>query len=780
VPRPRLLVLLALLFLPLLVFHRPLLLGEAFVPADLLSYLSPWKSVHPPTDDSPQWNVLRFDGITQFYPWRVEAARQVQSGRLPFWNGHQFAANGGTPLLANSQSAPLYPLHILFYVTPLRYIWYVFGLLSAIHLAIAASGLYMFLRACGLRRGACLLGGASWVLSAPIICWLSLPSFLGVSCWLPWLLLLIRVAHTEAGTRTGRLATLGAGGVAGTLILAGHLQIALYTLLAALLYAAFWGVATVRARRIALPRWVGGAVLVTGLAIGFAAPQVLPAVELSKISHRAVSEKSRELYNANNGSAVPPRAFVTFLAPDFYGHPNHGLHWNNSNLRDGSGRSGNNYAEWALYTGVLPLLLALFALCTLRAPASPPPPNTGGAGGSDGEPSPPANPSRLETRSGRPANPPAPPELGVGGLAGLPGSQTDKLFLTVLGLLALLIATGTPLNLALFYAVPGYASLANPGRVLVVFAFAVAGLAAFGLESLLSPSVPLASKRRGAFVPLVAPLLLAAWGASLGAAWAREAVAQVPFGDLLTQATPGLLTAGVLLVLSAALLFVIPRFAGNAERTRAASAVCVLLTIADLALWGYGYNPSAKQEQVFPVTPGIAWLQKNAANARIAVINRDWTLGQTAPQFAALPPNTLTVYGLHDISGYDSLFPKVAKEQVSFAAGGDDASPPANGNMVFVKSVRTALNLGAEFIVFAGDAPIGESGLSESYRGDDLIILRGAARDTGNAVEPQKVAPPIPNSFWLGLSLAVVSGLAFLAGLLTVLLAKRPRSITTD
>lgn len=748
-PRSRLLALLALLFLPLFVFHRPLLLGEAFVPADLLSYLSPWKAAHPPTEDSPSWNVLRFDGITQFYPWRVEAARQVQAGRLPLWNEHQFTANGGTPLLANSQSAPLYPLHALFYVAPIRYIWYVFGLVSALHLLIAASGLYVLLRACGLQRGACALGAASWSLSAPVICWLSLPSFLGVACWLPWLLLLIRVAHTEAGTRTGRLATLGAGGIAGTLILAGHLQIALYTLLAALLYTVFWGIALFRAGRVSVPKWLGGVALVATLAVCFAAPQVLPAIELSQISHRAVTEKTLDLYNANNGSALPPRSFITFFVPDFYGHPNHGLHWNNSNLRGTSGKFGNNYAEWAVYTGVLPLLLALFALSTWKT--------TGlvarGQWSVD-----------REEFAGVPV-----------GTESATLIQVDKLFFAVLALLVLLIATGTPLNLALFYAIPGYASLANPGRVLTVFALAVSALAAFGVQALLDPAIPATIKRRSAFIALTISLLLAAWGASLGATWAKDAVTQVPFGDLLAQAMPGLLTAGLFMVLSIGLMFVMPRFAGNAERTRTVLVLCFLLVVGDLAFWGYGYNPSAKPEQVFPVTPGIAWLQKNAANARIAVINRDWTLGQTAPQYAALPPNTLTVYGLHDISGYDSLFPKAAKEQVTLAGNGEDASPPANGNMVFVKRVQTALNLGAEYLVFAGDASTEESTLTEVYRGDDLVILRGVDSKTANAAQT-KTSPPIPTSFRVGFTLALAAGVAFIAAILVVLRSKRPES----
>lgn len=704
-PRPRLLVLIALLLLPLLVFHRPLLGGEAFVPADLLSYLSPWKAARPPAPDAAAWNVLRFDGIAQFYPWRVEAARQMRAGHIPLQNTHQFAANGGTPLLANSQSAPLYPPHALFYLAPPPRLWYVFGLVAALHLGIAACGQYLLLRANGLRRGACLLGASAWVLSAPVICWLSLPSFLEVSCWLPWLLLLIRVAHTRAETRVGRLALLGVGGVGGMLILAGHLQIALYVLLTALLYAAYHGVAALRARLTTPLCWTGGVALASCLTLCLAAPQLLPSVELSRISHRVVTEKTAQLYDANNASALPPRAFVTLLAPDFYGHPNYGLHWDNSDLRDAAGHGGNNYAEWALYVGVLPLLLAAFACAT--------------------------------------------PWRG------------DKGFFALLALLALLIATGTPLNRLLFYLVPGYAALANPGRVLVVFAFAASALAAFGAEALLDGSIPATTKRRGALIALTTPILMAAWGASLGAAWARAAVTQIPFGALMAQASPGLIIAGVLLALCAVLLFLAPRSAGSVAHVRAVLTGCILLTVADLGLWGYGYNPSSKPEAVYPVTPGIAWLHAHALDARIAVINRDWTLGQKPPRFATLPPNALTVYGLHDIGGYDSLFPKAAKEQVTGAGGGEDASPPANGNMVFVKRVQTALNAGAEYVVFAGDAPSGDTGLTEVYRGDDLVI----GRVVNAAPTAAKTPGPISLlSFRIGLFLAVCAAAILTAG----------------
>ena len=710
-PRYRLLAIIVLLLLPILVFHRCLFLGEAFVPADLLSYLFPWKALHPPTQDSLPWNVLRFDGITQFYPWRIEAARQLRTGQIPFWNSHQFVANGGTPLLANSQSAPLYPLHLLFALAPPDKIEYVFGLVAALHMGIAGSGLYRLLRACSLRRGACLLGAATWTLSAPVISWLSLPSFLGVVCWLPWLLLLVRKSHTQAGKTAGRLAILGAGILAGILILAGHLQIALYALLAALLYALWLGLPALRAQAVSWPRWVGGIGLAAALAVALSAPQVFPALELSKISHRAVTHKDIALYNANNASALPSRSLVTFLAPDFYGHPNQGIHWNNSNLRDASGHFGNNYTEWAVYIGVLPLLLMVFALTT--------------------------------------------PWRG------------DKGFFGLLAVFTLLIATGTPLNLVLFYTVPGYASLANPARILVVFAMAASALAAFGAEALLDNTLSAVGKRRGILIAVTLPVLVCAWGASLGANWAREAAAQIPFSQLMSQALPGLQVGMVWLILAVALCLALPRFASRPKQAPLLLICCIVLTIADLMFWGYGYNPSAKRQDVYPVTPGIAWLQKNAPQARIGVINRDWTLGQAAPQFAVLPPNSLTVYGLHDIGGYDSLFPKIAKEQIKAAGNGEDASPPANGNLVFVKRLQTAVNLGAEYIVFAPGQQIDTSGLSEVYRGSDLIILQSSVPPknmTGQAVENRSV----PISFRYGLFLALC-GVSGISALLTVL-----------
>jgi hypothetical protein len=366
-PSPRGLRLLSLAFLislPLVLLHRPLLRGEAFVPADLLAYVAPYQpgAISGSTEAAPTrpWNVLRFDGIAQFYPWRLYAARTIRRGRLPLWNPYQFGFAGGAPLLANAQSAPLYPPNTLFYLFPARLTWWVFGVSAAIHLMLAAGGTYRLARVLlRVGRAPALLAATAWALSAPIVAWLALPTFLAVACWLPWLLLLVWRAHQLAGTRPGRLAAMGAGAVGGTLILAGHLQIAFYCLASAALFA-LWLLLSRRgalAAAAALPQdaaprvrgvaWLATIVAAGVLALCLALPQMLPSLELSQVSHRRASP-SEAGYGAYASTALPPRNAVTLLVPDFFGNPNT-VYWN---LVNGA---PVNYAELAAYVGRVPV-----------------------------------------------------------------------------------------------------------------------------------------------------------------------------------------------------------------------------------------------------------------------------------------------------------------------------------------------------------------------------------------------------------------------------------------
>src|SRR5215212_7025872 len=113
---------LPLTFLVLLsaLFLSPVLFGDhALLPTNLLMQMSPWAETRGSASSTGQpqqpWNPLLWDAIAQFYPWRAFAATWMRQGVVPLWDPHQFC---GTPFLANSQSAVLYPLHFLLLYLP--------------------------------------------------------------------------------------------------------------------------------------------------------------------------------------------------------------------------------------------------------------------------------------------------------------------------------------------------------------------------------------------------------------------------------------------------------------------------------------------------------------------------------------------------------------------------------------------------------------------------------------------------------------------------------------
>ncbi len=409
---PRLLPFLVLALLPCLLLAPVVFSGDVFLPADLLKDIAPWRTA--PSAEVP-WNPLMWDGMAEFYPWRLFAAETLKSGYLPLWNPHQFC---GTPFVANSQSAVFYPLNLLFCVFPVAR---AFGVSVLLHLFLTGSFMFLFLRsrAMDLRRPAALLGAVAWQLCHWQVAWLALPTFLCVSCWLPLALLLV----DRAAARPAALRAVWLGLCLGVMLLAGHLQIAFYCLSLIAAYALF------RILPLLKTQWkplTGAAVLAIVLMLGVAAPQLLPAVELSRMSHRAGAAVSLATYTGYVRLAVPPINLVTLLAPGFFGSPTRGTYW-------GVGTNGGPgmYMENACYSGVLTLLLAIAALVTTwRASAV--------------------------TR-----------------------------FFAICALVSLLLALGTPLNALLFFGLPDWAQTGSPGRILVLWSFCLPVLAASGLDALL-------------------------------------------------------------------------------------------------------------------------------------------------------------------------------------------------------------------------------------------------------------------------------------------------------
>ena len=634
--------------------------GRVFVPATLLHYVSPWEQ-----EAKPPWNPLMYDSVGQFYPWRHFAAAELHAGRIPLWNPYQFC---GTPFVANSQSAVFYPGNLLYWLLPTAT---AAGPNVILHLCLAGWFTFAFLRSYRLSVGAAVLGGVAFAFSGWQVSWLSLPTFLCTSCWLPLVLLCVRRLFESPSWRR----TVALGVVCGVTTLAGHLQIAFYVLLTAILYACWLAATKPRgtgpnrpahpASRSRFAGSVAASLLLGGM---LAAPQVLPSLELSKRSHRAapVSAAGFQQYAAY---AVSPASLVTLVLPDYYGNPS-----DPAEPYVGASRGGAyfNFSEGALYVGIPTLLLAAFALFRIR---------------------------QIGTR-----------ELGFFGL---------------LAILALLLATGSFVDALLYFYMPGFGQSGSPGRALVLWAFALSCLAAFGYEKLChDDAAPVKTVTAGiAVVAAVAVVgILAGPSAVFKGAANPGALAQLP-----RQSGLFLLSAGILMGLAS----------GKLRGTRYAILPLVLVAV-DLLAAGASYNLTASASDVYPQRPSLDSLKQLAGHDRIMPVNHGWSF---AGPRAVLPPNGAMVFGLRDVQGYDSLFPGQYKAFMN-ALSGRDASPPEVGNMVFARDPSSPLvaRAGVRYVLSRQELPLpGRLDTGEGYLRFDVPGAVGRASTTARDGRPASV-----------------------------------------
>lgn len=282
---------------------------------------------------------------TQFVPWLWQAWRTLLSGELPLWNP---LVGMGAPLLANYQSALLYPPTWLYLglaaLGGLPLMAWGQAILVALHLALAAWGMALLLRRLYRSELAQVVGGLAFALSGYLVARAHFLSINSAVTWLPWILL---AAYNLVQTpRQARYMVLLALAFAMQW-LAGHAQTAWYTLLLAMAWTLFW----IWRGRLSPILQLSRFILSAALAFALSAAQLLPTIEYLLNSQRATQVDFAE---AATYSFWPLR-LITLIAPNFFGNPAHGNYW-------GYG----NYWEDALYVGMLPLSLAILALFSAR------------------------------------------------------------------------------------------------------------------------------------------------------------------------------------------------------------------------------------------------------------------------------------------------------------------------------------------------------------------------------------------------------------------------------
>jgi hypothetical protein len=264
--------LLILSALALVFWGQVLFTGQVLLPGAMLPGFAPFG-----TNAAAPWNLLQWDALGQYYPWRVFAARELHHGLIPLWNPHQFS---GAPFVANAQSAVFYPLNFVFWIFDPTF---AFGISALLHTLLATISTYFLAQSWKLSRAASLLAAIAFGFCGYLASWIMLPTLANTASWLPLCLLLFEGMVVSGSSDRHLFARPPASLVAVALalacaLLAGHAQIFFYILIALSLRALFL---------MQVLRALSTLLVACALSLALCALQILPTLELARLGHRA-------------------------------------------------------------------------------------------------------------------------------------------------------------------------------------------------------------------------------------------------------------------------------------------------------------------------------------------------------------------------------------------------------------------------------------------------------------------------------------------------------------
>jgi O-antigen/teichoic acid export membrane protein len=639
----------ALLFLlPLGFFFQQTLGGKTLIPSENLFQYEPYASYREVVS-APDiaHNHLVSDLILENYQWKSFIRSQFEQGEVPLWNPHQFA---GIPFLAAGQHSALYPLSLIYYLLPLSI---AYGWFTVINLWLTGVFMYLFARGLGIARAGSMLAGVIYQFGGFVIASVVFQMMIGALPWLPLMMLMAEFIIREQNIlgRKTAIPWVAIGATAlGLNVLAGHVEITLYSLLITGFYAGIrWLIQWFQTREHgATLRKAAWLLTMVILGLGLASLQFIPLYDFVQTNWRA----ERGDYETVVAYAHPMRDVLQFFIPNFYGNPAHHHYldvfsgetitaFENGNHQSHTEWGIKNYVESALYLGILPLILALYAF----VPLSPPPQSIDAID--------------LPTNQNNAVGIPDGVFAGLG---------VYHLIFGSLGVLSLTFMFGLP-SYRIIYFLPGFNQLNSPFRWIFALTVCVAILAAFGLDKLqkrvvqadMARHVPTGhfEIRFGLLIMSLATIILLGLGVSYFAFPQLEATIEQTMNNL-AKANEAFGSASMFysyqfvnVAIFAVMLFLSGVLFVRARRSKNNQWVifAIALVVADLMIASWGFNPASDSQLLNFTPPAIEWLQQQEGDFRYTTLE---------------PPNTRAIfnanstmqYGLDDIRGYDSIIPR--------------------------------------------------------------------------------------------------------------------------
>jgi len=503
-----------------------------------------WKVVMHPLEVFLASDVVRYHSFVRFYLARC----LEQYHELPLWNTIFFA---GAPLADNPQTALFYPIHWLFCLLPAH----AFGLEFLLHTLIAGIGMFFFLQHCKLKHIACLAGAVIYMFSGKTMAHM-FAGHLPIICsvvWLPWLLWFGDL-YIE---KRKLIYAVPPGIVLAMIFLTGHVQIFFYY---SIVLVAMIILRNLPARK---EEWrktcIQTGILTCTIYVvwfGLSAVQFLPTFAFS---NQILRTGGTDFWFASSFS-LPFKTLMGFFQPHHITEP----------VMGGSDNANQFFWEYAVYCGIVPLILALCgAFVSFKKPM--------------------------------------------------------VRFLIGCSVFAMFFSFGkfTPFFSFFYYFVPGFNLFRCPSRMMFVFAFAIAALAAFGINAILQ-----ASDKKD-FAKLKA------------SAYVMSSCAVI-IGIILVSKI-GLKASFVPLMLGATGLFLVWFKALDLIANDVLLAIAGVCIIGDLSAYGMRMVNTAPPERVFSEKEVVQFLKTDDSYFRILDCH-----GST-PQHAAVRA------GIEKTSGYDPM-----------------------------------------------------------------------------------------------------------------------------
>jgi hypothetical protein len=395
------------------------------------------------------WN----DFSEYVYPMRVFASSHISAGELPFWNPYSFS---GTPFLADPQTGVFYIPYLVLDALSNSANYSIWGLQFVIiaHFFVAQVAMYLMCRRLQCTMLSSVLAGVGYGFSSS----LSLHTFHPMSVYhLAWFPLIFRFFH-EAVVDRSLKASIIFGLLLGITLLSGSPQFSLFILLFLGCWAAYYVIASLRAKEITRSQAVSPvllAVLCVVITLGIFAVQYLPTREFAELSERS----GMNFEKASVGS-LQFKQLLTFAVPKAFGSEVAPSQETGKEMFFLDPDQPYLYWDTAFYFGIATLILAIIGAR--------------------------ANWKQRETR-----------------------------FFVAMALFAFLFALGSNGFLyRLFFQLPLFSSLRAPARMMFFVSFGCSILAAFGFDHIVrvSRSGEKADWRyilQGAAVPLLMALAVA-------------------------------------------------------------------------------------------------------------------------------------------------------------------------------------------------------------------------------------------------------------------------------